>query len=320
LGIEHKPLPASGGSSEKMNPMLEMRESLPNEFQLFIKDLARAPSIREFCQTHPEPLEEFNRACLGLKAFRDLHIQIATHYILLQRKAASATGTGGTDLLPFLKQVRQETTDTVITRPKDVDPSAEHVCQFAEPIMTKNKRHEVKEVTCSAPVNIAVIKYWGKRDTQLMLPTNSSLSLTLSQDDLRSTTTIRASPAFPTPDCLWLNGIKQDSKAKRLLNVISQARSARKDMEKNDKSLEALSSWPLVIASVNNFPTAAGLASSASGFACLTFALAELYELTLDMPEISRIARMGSGSACRSLFGGYVKWEMGREADGQDSM
>ena len=181
-----------------------------------------------------------------------------------------------------------------------------------------------REVTCSAPVNIAVIKYWGKRDTKLMLPTNSSLSLTLSQDDLRSVTTIRACPEYPLPNsCLeifYLNGIKQDQGARRLQNVVSLARKARKAMETNDKALEKVADWPLIIASVNNFPTAAGLASSASGFACLTFALSELFELTMSIPEISCIARMGSGSACRSLFGGYVKWEMGSKTDGSDSM
>lgn len=181
-----------------------------------------------------------------------------------------------------------------------------------------------REVTCSAPVNIAVIKYWGKRDTKLMLPTNSSLSLTLSQDDLKSVTTIRAVPEYDASnsflETFYLNGIKQDQGAKRLQNVVSLARRARKLIEADDKSLEKMADWPLIIASVNNFPTAAGLASSASGFACLTFALSEIFELTMSMSEVSCIARMGSGSACRSLFGGYVKWEMGEKIDGSDSM
>lgn len=62
-------------------------------------------------------------------------------------------------------------------------------------------------------------------------------------------------------------------------------------------------SWNLHICSVNNFPTAAGLASSASGYACLIYALAQLYQIEGD---ISGIARLGSGSACRSIFGGWV--------------
>lgn len=75
----------------------------------------------------------------------------------------------------------------------------------------------------------------------------------------------------------------------------------------------------LRIVSENNFPTAAGLASSAAGFAALIRAIADLYQLPASPAELSRIARQGSGSACRSLFGGYVAWEMGSAADGSDS-
>jgi diphosphomevalonate decarboxylase len=72
--------------------------------------------------------------------------------------------------------------------------------------------------------------------------------------------------------------------------------------------------------SVNNFPTAAGLASSAAGFAALVRAIADLYELPHTPTELSLIARQGSGSACRSLMGGYVAWDMGTRADGMDSV
>jgi diphosphomevalonate decarboxylase len=75
----------------------------------------------------------------------------------------------------------------------------------------------------------------------------------------------------------------------------------------------------LKIVSENNFPTAAGLASSAAGFAALVRAIANLYELKSTPTELSRIARQGSGSACRSLFGGYVAWSMGSASDGSDS-
>ena len=76
----------------------------------------------------------------------------------------------------------------------------------------------------------------------------------------------------------------------------------------------------------NNFPTAAGLASSASGFAALVYTLAQLYQLPATPSELSRVARQGSGSACRSLFGGFVAWEMGQvaaseaEEHGDDSL
>lgn len=74
------------------------------------------------------------------------------------------------------------------------------------------------------------------------------------------------------------------------------------------------------IASKNNFPTAAGLASSASGFAALVSSLAALYKLPATPSQLSLISRQGSGSACRSLFGGYVAWEMGSAPDGSDSL
>ena len=76
----------------------------------------------------------------------------------------------------------------------------------------------------------------------------------------------------------------------------------------------------LHIVSENNFPTAAGLASSAAGFAALVRAIADLYILPHSPSILSRIARQGSGSACRSVFGGYVAWEMGEKDDGSDSL
>lgn len=89
--------------------------------------------------------------------------------------------------------------------------------------------------------------------------------------------------------------------------------------EEADSSLPKLSKLPLRIVSENNFPTAAGLASSAAGLAALVRAIADLYQLPTSKTELSKIARQGSGSACRSLFGGYVAWEMGTAADGSDS-
>lgn len=74
------------------------------------------------------------------------------------------------------------------------------------------------------------------------------------------------------------------------------------------------------ICSHNNFPTAAGLASSASGFAALVSSLANLYALPVSASDLSLIARQGSGSACRSLFGGFVSWEMGANPTGVDSL
>lgn len=170
----------------------------------------------------------------------------------------------------------------------------------------------------TAPVNIATLKYWGKRDKVLNLPTNSSISVTLSQDDLRTLTSAATSPEFKE-DCLWLNGKKESLASERTQHCLQDLRQLRRDLEQADESLPKFSEWKLHIVSENNFPTAAGLASSAAGFAALVAAIAKLYQLPSSYSELSKIARKGSGSACRSLFGGYVAWEMGELADGSDS-
>ncbi|KAJ2337683.1 diphosphomevalonate decarboxylase [Coemansia sp. RSA 2681] len=180
------------------------------------------------------------------------------------------------------------------------------------------------EATVTAPVNIAVIKYWGKRDSALILPTNSSLSVTLSQDHLSTRTTIRALPGL-AKDRLWLNGVEEDIGAsKRLVNCITTARTLRAALERklaqDGQAAEPLSTWALHVCSENNFPTAAGLASSASGYAALVSALGALFGLQQSTSELSRVARVGSGSACRSMFGGFVAWQAGVAADGHDSL
>jgi len=178
---------------------------------------------------------------------------------------------------------------------------------------------KIYTASTTAPVNIAVIKYWGKRDTVLNLPTNSSLSVTLSQNDLRTHTTASCSATF-TEDALHLNGTSQDVSGARQQACFRELRALRAALESTDSSLPKLSTYRLHIVSENNFPTAAGLASSAAGFAALVRAIADLYELPQSPTELSRIARQGSGSACRSLFGGYVAWEQGTAADGSDSL
>ncbi|KIY47272.1 Diphosphomevalonate decarboxylase [Fistulina hepatica ATCC 64428] len=177
------------------------------------------------------------------------------------------------------------------------------------------------QATASAPVNIAVIKYWGKRDTKLILPTNSSLSVTLDQDHLKSTTTSRADPSFEK-DRLWLNGKEEEIKAGgRTATCIKEMKRLRKvEVEDKDPSAPTISKYPVHISSYNNFPTAAGLASSAAGFAALVSSLGALYALPVSPSTLSLIARQGSGSACRSLYGGYVAWEMGSSPTGEDSI
>ncbi|KDQ55805.1 hypothetical protein JAAARDRAFT_195621 [Jaapia argillacea MUCL 33604] len=163
-------------------------------------------------------------------------------------------------------------------------------------------------------------RYWGKRDTKLILPTNSSLSVTLDQDHLRSTTTSRADPKFEK-DRLWLNGKEEDIKeGGRMATCIREMKRLRREVEEKSPNEPKLSEMNVHICSHNNFPTAAGLASSASGFAALVSSLAALYSLPASPSTLSLIARQGSGSACRSLFGGFVAWEMGSKPDGSDSL
>ncbi|GME92008.1 hypothetical protein B5S28_g2904 [[Candida] boidinii] len=177
---------------------------------------------------------------------------------------------------------------------------------------------EIYTASITAPVNIATLKYWGKRDKNLNLPTNSSISVTLSQDDLRTLTTASCSEKFEQ-DKLWLNGEEHSLNSERTQQCLLDLRNLRKSLEQNDSNLPKLSEMKLHIISENNFPTAAGLASSAAGFAALISSIAKLYKLPQSNSELSKIARKGSGSACRSLFGGYVAWEMGELANGEDS-
>ncbi len=183
----------------------------------------------------------------------------------------------------------------------------------------------VVSLTISSPTNIAVIKYWGKRDSKYNLPINSSVSVTLEQADLCTTTTVCASRSFER-DRLWLNGTEEDVQSnKRVVAVLREIR-ARAGTYKDaatGQTLVTKDEWKdmhVHVVSKNNFPTAAGLASSAAGYAALAYALAKLYGVQERYEgEISTIARQGSGSACRSLAGGFVAWDMGQKSDGSDS-
>uniref|UniRef100_A0A3Q3MSL0 Diphosphomevalonate decarboxylase n=1 Tax=Mastacembelus armatus TaxID=205130 RepID=A0A3Q3MSL0_9TELE len=173
-------------------------------------------------------------------------------------------------------------------------------------------------VTCTAPVNIAVIKYWGKRNEELILPINSSLSVTLHQDQLKTTTTVATSRSFQE-DRIWLNGKEEDITHPRLQSCLREIRRLTRKRRNDGVPCLDLSclSHKVRICSVNNFPTAAGLASSAAGFACLVYTLAQVFGVE---GELSGIARQGSGSACRSMYGGFVQWIMGNQDDGKDSL
>ncbi|MFI1782833.1 diphosphomevalonate decarboxylase [Streptomyces rubiginosohelvolus] len=159
-------------------------------------------------------------------------------------------------------------------------------------------------VTAVAHPNIALVKYWGKRDERLILPATDSLSLTL--DAFPTTTTVRPDPALST-DEVTLNGVAADGEAHRRVTTFLDLVRAR-----------AGSTERAVVTTLNSVPTGAGLASSASGFAALAVASAAAYGLRLDATSLSRLARRGSGSASRSIFGGFAVWYAGPEDDAGD--
>jgi diphosphomevalonate decarboxylase len=153
------------------------------------------------------------------------------------------------------------------------------------------------KATAKACSNTALIKYWGKKNEELILPLNTSVSVTT--DALTTTTTVKFSQDY-SEDSLILNGIKEDGKA---LTRVSNHLSLLRKLANN--------SWFARVVSKNNFPTAAGLASSASGFAALTKAGSAALSLEYSNKELSIISRKGSGSSARSFFGGFVEWLTG---------
>ncbi|HET7676136.1 MAG TPA: diphosphomevalonate decarboxylase [Gammaproteobacteria bacterium] len=158
--------------------------------------------------------------------------------------------------------------------------------------------------TAQAQPNIALIKYWGKRDTALNLPAAGSLSITL--ESLWTRTRVAFDPAL-TRDELQLNGCENPAELARVSACLDLLRA------------RAGSGTHARVDSHNNFPTGAGLASSASGFAALVRAGAAALGLDLDERELSTLARRGSGSAARSIFGGFVEMAAGTRADGEDA-
>ncbi|XP_009792788.1 diphosphomevalonate decarboxylase 2 [Nicotiana tabacum] len=189
--------------------------------------------------------------------------------------------------------------------------------------MAEESQKWVLMVTAQTPTNIAVIKYWGKRDENLILAINDSISVTLDPAHLCTTTTVAVSPAF-NQDRMWLNGKEISLSGGRYQNCLREIRARANDVEDEKRGIKIVKKdWENLhvhIASYNNFPTAAGLASSAAGFACLVYSLAKLMNVQEDNGKLSAIARQGSGSACRSLYGGFVKWVMGKEENGSDSV
>lgn len=150
-----------------------------------------------------------------------------------------------------------------------------------------------------AHTNIALVKYWGKKNEALILPMTGSLSLTL---DAFYTDTSVAVVNELTEDEVVMDGKRPDDrsveKIRRFMDLVR---------EKSGNSAHAR------IRTENHVPVASGLASSASGFAALAAAASKAYQLDLSAPALSRLARRGSGSASRSIDGGFVVWHKGHD-------
>ena len=144
------------------------------------------------------------------------------------------------------------------------------------------------------------------------------------QNDLHTITTIAASKDF-SKDRFWLNGKEVEING-RALACLREIRALAQDRydPKTNELIVAKADWPLYkvhISSINTFPTGAGLASSAAGLACLVATLAKLYSVKEQYAgQLSAIARQGSGSASRSMYGGFVKWQKGEREDAMDSI
>ncbi|MFV1958115.1 MAG: diphosphomevalonate decarboxylase [Planctomycetota bacterium] len=160
------------------------------------------------------------------------------------------------------------------------------------------------KATARAPSNVALVKYWGKRDRRLNLPATGSISVTL--DGLETVTTVAFDRALDADTCT-IDGTADPRGARRVLAFLDLVRT-RFGVTEHAR-----------VRSRNDFPTGAGLASSASGFAALTVAIDAALGLGLSREELSALARRGSGSAARSLIDGFAEMRAGTAEDGSDA-
>lgn len=156
------------------------------------------------------------------------------------------------------------------------------------------------KATAIAPSNIAFTKYWGKKDELLRLPENGSISMSLS--NLLTTTTVEFSDKYKGDEII-IDGIKEEGPSERVIEHLDRVRK----LANTDKKAKVISN--------NNFPSGTGLSSSASGFAALTVSACAAAGLNLGELELSILARLGAGSACRSIPGGFVEWLDGETSE-----
>jgi diphosphomevalonate decarboxylase len=166
------------------------------------------------------------------------------------------------------------------------------------------------KATAVAHPNIALVKYWGKRDELLVLPHQTSVSVTLAP--LAITTTVEFT-GEAREDEVVLNGRKAEGRERdRVTQAVQRARA-----EVQGRRRKALGAAR--VTSKGDFPASAGLASSAAAFAALAVASRAAAGLPRDTKQESVLARRGSGSACRSIEGGFCRWNRGNRPSGADS-
>jgi diphosphomevalonate decarboxylase len=151
------------------------------------------------------------------------------------------------------------------------------------------------KATAIANPNIAFVKYWGKADAALNLPANPSLSMNLAA--LTTATTVEFRPGLPSDTVTIDDQPATDQAAARVVAHLDRVRALAGTDDR---------AW---VASRNDFPAGTGLASSAAAFAALSLAAALAVGLDLDEAALSRLARLGSGSACRSVPAGFSLWQ-----------
>lgn len=157
------------------------------------------------------------------------------------------------------------------------------------------------KTTAQAPANIAFIKYWGKRSDALRLPLNDSISMNL--DGAMTTTTVEFSDTQQHHDDVSFIG--ESVSEKEIMRIVTHLDRIRRLAKKNIFAR---------VITKNSFPKSTGIASSASGFAALTVAATHALELHLTEKELTVIARLGSGSACRSIPDGFSWWHAGKKS------
>jgi len=161
------------------------------------------------------------------------------------------------------------------------------------------------KATATAHSNLALVKYWGKQDSALNIPAVGSISITLKE--LITQTSVEFDPDCDN-DTLILNGVRaEEEKEKRV--------SAFLNLVRRQAKIDHFAS----VTSKNNYPTGAGLASSASGFAALALAATAAAKISFSPEQLSVLARQGSGSAARSIFGGFAEMKAAERPNGSDS-